>query len=562
MYRLTVTTISLFLITVSVIQTEYAIGSENSKEEQPLYKQVLALLKDSDSVKPKELKAHPVSTMYNREAIIPPQCYTKTEGKYNPCYVCHQDAIPERENVMNDADIQQAYSFSDVGLTNHWKNLFEDRSKKIASISDSAILDWINQDNYSELEKRLKDSGFKGWIPDIKNLHLAADAFDQQGFAKDGTHWVAFNYKPMPSTFWPTNGSTDDVMIRLPAKFRNNKNNEFSADVYKANLAIVEANVKGLKSISALPVDEKILGKDLNQDKRLTKIDRITDFSTYVGAAEKEYKETHLYPEGTEFLHTVRYIGFNDKNEIVPSRRMKEVRYMKKWRWYPKVVYARQYELEGFEKEAGHLPGYQYIGDHGLDNGNGWAIQGFIEDKNGRLRVSTYEENFFCMGCHNSIGSTIDKTFSFPRKVDGAAGWGYINLKGMPDVPNMGETKGEILTYFERAGGGDEFRSNTEITQRFFNKDRTVNYKNFNGAKDIYDIVAPSRERALQLNKAYKTIVMEQDFMFGRDATVMAPVNVYDKVDNEDSPTLPESKTFKWDIRLDWSKSHSTIASN
>jgi len=29
-------------------------------------------------------------TLYNREAVIPPQCYTKTEGVNNPCYTCHQ----------------------------------------------------------------------------------------------------------------------------------------------------------------------------------------------------------------------------------------------------------------------------------------------------------------------------------------------------------------------------------------------------------------------------------------------------------------------------------------
>ena len=47
----------------------------------------------------------------------------------------------------------------------------------------------------------------------------------------------------------------------------------------------------------------------------------------------------------------------------------------------------------------------------------GWLIQGFIEDRSGRLRFNTYEETMFCMGCHNSVGSIIDKTYSFPRKL-------------------------------------------------------------------------------------------------------------------------------------------------
>ena len=123
------------------------------------------------------------------------------------------------------------------------------------------------------------------------------------------------------------------------------------------------------------------------------------------------------------------------------------------------------------EKEAGNLPSYLDLGQYGLDNGNGWAIHGFIEDRKGRLRSLTYEENFSCMGCHNSVGSTIDKTFSFPRKLDGAAGWGYINLKGMPDAPNKGESTGEIATYLARVGGGSEFRNNDEMTARWFRPD-------------------------------------------------------------------------------------------
>ena len=132
---------------------------------------------------------------------------------------------------------------------------------------------------------------------------------------------------------------------------------------------------------------------------------------------------------------------------------MKEVRYLRKWRTYDRATLARHYAEERFAKEAGNLPSYHLIGDHGIDNGSGWAVQSFIEGAAGQLRAATYEENLFCMGCHGSIGATIDQTFSFPRKVDGAAGWGYVNFKGMPDAPNLGETRGEILTYLERAGG-------------------------------------------------------------------------------------------------------------
>lgn len=538
--------------TVAQAKSKYQLRELTLDDYSPYHTQVMSDLQLDGQVIPKVTDLHPVTAMYNRESIIPPMCYTKTEGQHNPCYVCHQDAIEGRENVMNDQDLQEAYSFSDVGLTNHWKNLFRDRSLQVASISDHDIENWINQDNYSELAGRLEEAGFEGWIPDLKNLQYSAAAFDKDGFALDGSHWVAFNYKPLPSTFWPTNGSTDDVMIRLPKPFRLDQNGKYSKDVYLANLAIVEATIKGKNRISIMPLDESRVGKDLNGDGRETVIQEVTEVDQYVGQAENFFIDTYLYPEGTEFLHTVRYVGIDDKGDLYIPQRMKEVRYMRKWNSLAKQVLHRQYQLEHYEKQAGNLPGYEFLKHNGLDNGGGWGVQGFIEDSNGRLRFTTYEENFFCMGCHSSIGSTIDKTFSFARKVDGAEGWKYIDLKGMPDAPNMGEVKGEILTYFERAGGGGEFRSNPEMEARWFHDDGTVNYDKVAQAKDVHDLITPSKQRALEMNKAYKVIVEEQSFMYGRDATVTPPHNVYEKVSNDTSPTLPDEAVYKWDIRLNW----------
>lgn len=529
-----------------------ALLASSSAEEAPLHEQLLETLRTSDAVLPPVPHAAPVFTLSNAEAVVPPQCYTRTETLNNPCYVCHQDTIDGRENVMNDADLQEAYSFSDVGMTNHWKNLFEDRSTRISKISDADITAWIKGDNYSELLSRLREANFKGWIPDLKNLHLGREAFDEQGFAKDGSQWVAFSYKPFPSTFWPTNGSTDDVMIRLPQSYRSSKDGKPSPEIYKANLAILEANIKGLETIACLPVDEAIVGEDLDGDGKQGVVHSIAKTTAWVGAARDLVIERSLYPEGTEFLHTVRYVGISEDGLIGSSTRMKEVRYSKKAKAYSKPMYARKYALEAMEKEAGNLPAYYDLGHHGLDNGNGWALHGFIEDRKGRLRAMTYEENFSCMGCHNSVGSTIDKTFSFPRKIDGPAGWGYLDLKGMPDAPNKGETVGEIATYLARAGGGSEFRNNDEMSARWYRDNGTLDHGKLAAAKDVYDLITPSLERALALNKAYKTIVEDQDFIYGKDPVLVPPKNVYDKIDNENSPTLPPERIFKWNILLDW----------
>jgi hypothetical protein len=530
-------------------------------EPQAAHLRQLALLQNNTDVIPPHLPRVELFSMYNREAPVPPQCYTRTEGKHNPCYVCHQNAVPGRENTLNDGDFQKHYAFSETGMTNHWSNLFVDRNKRIAAISDAEIQSWTTQENYSELAPRLQAARFEGWIPDIKNLQLGAAAFDADGFAKDGSLWVAFIYKPLPSTFWPTNGATDDVMIRLPATFRSTASGEYSSTIYLANLAILEANIKGFKKISTVPLDERNVGVDLDGNGELGIAEHIAMPRHFVGGAQTVEIVPFLYPQGTEFLHTVRYLGIADDGSIYNAPRIKEVRYMKRWLASDHAQLRHWYQAENNEKLSGELPAYTNMGHGGLASPMGWQLAGFIEDKNGRLRVNTFEETMYCMGCHNTIGSTIDKVFSFSRKVDGARGWGYVDLHGMADAPNLDihaasghESKGEIATYLERTGGGSEFRNTPEMAARWYRQDGSVNTEAL-ASKDVYTIIAPSAQRALQLNKAYKVIVEEQSFLFGREPIVTPPHNVYRYVDEKTAPTLPENLQYVWDIRLDWQHS-------
>lgn len=495
---------------------------------------------------------------YNKEAPIPPQCYTKTEQTNNPCYVCHQSYHDQklRPNKLNDGFQQGSYAFSAIGVTNSWRNLFKDRTEEIAQISDKEILQYINQDNYSPFIEKLKSSDWNGIIPEVKNLHLGAEAFDEYGLAKDGSNWVAFNYKPMPSTFWPTNGSTDDVMIRLPKAFRE-INGSYSKDVYYANLALVEIAIADTQQTTTIPVNEKIIGIDINGDGQLSEnVEQVKRASHYLGDANNVELHSMLYPQGTAFLHTVRYVNVNENGDISVSPRMKEVRYMVKKNFLNLGELKGRYYLERKEKHFENLPYANDFGDDGVSNKHGWMLLGFIENEQGELRQQNHEEQFFCTGCHKSVGSIIDETFSFPRKVAGVNGWGYINLKDIVDVPNIGEEKGEILTYLERVGGGDEFRQNQEMLTRWFNKDGSVNTEKVLAQTSIYDLITPSRRRALDMNKAYKTIVNEQSFIYGRDATLGQATNVLAEVNEEQPPLLPEHQ-HQWDIRLDWSKGKS-----
>ena len=491
--------------------------------------------------------------IFNDEAPVPPQCYTKTEGRHNPCVTCHQNydrRAQDRLNELDDGALQGEYSFSDVGETNHWTNLAVDRSAWLSQVGDKTIEEYIDTDNYSSLDGRLRAAKFKGFVPDLEDYHLGPKAFDERGLARDGSFWVAFNYKPFPGTFWPTNGSTDDVVLRLPAAFRQLKG-KFDRDTYYVNLTLVELNIKDEASAGIWPIDEKALGVDLDGDGKMGTAASIRKGTHYVGDASDTELSFQQFPQGTEIMHSVRYVGVTDDDRIVVPKRMKELRYMRKVNTLSRAVISSRYAGERKEKLRGATPSFMFRGDEGFDNGLGWFIQGFLEDYQGELRPQSYEEGMFCMGCHTAIGSTIDGTFSMARKVSGEAGWGYIDLVGMVDAPSRGEDGGEILNYLRRTGGGSEFRENPEMVERWYEEDGSVNEAKVRAA-DVYTLITPSRRRALDLNKAYTHIVRHQSFIVGRDATWLPAKNVLSLVDESVAPLEEKYRFFGWDLRLNW----------
>lgn len=494
----------------------------------------------------------------NEEAPIPPQCYTKTEGVNNPCYTCHQTYFKPndtqyRTNLRNDGANQGLYNFSDEGEINSWKNLFVDRRKWIKKISNEQIANYVDQDNYSALAQNLKNQEWQGFIPDLKNYHLADKAFNERGIAKDGSGWVAFNYKPFPGTFWPTNGATDDVLIRLPAKFRQ-LNGQYNENIYLINLSLVEMAIKELVEVDIFAVDEFELDTDINQDGTMSAtVEVLKRRNFFIGDANDIHIPRLQYPEKTEIMHSVRYVGVDDNDQIYVPKRMKELRYMTKTKVLKDSAIDTTYRRERKEKLDEQLPHYTKVKDRGFNNKFGWLIQGYIEDYDGELRPQSYEETAFCMGCHSAIGTTIDQTFAFPRKVTGKAGWGYINLKGMIDAPSRGQKQGEILQYLQVNGGGNEFRENTEMFEKWYKSDGTVDEEKVKGA-DVYQLITPSKQRAYDLNKAYSQIVRTQSFIHGRDVNIAPAINVHKEIDEAITPLKVEHRLDGWDIRLDWPK--------
>src|SRR5690606_15220231 len=125
----------------------------------------------------------------NPEAPVPPQCYTRTDGRHNPCYTCHQmydrsaDAEP-RMNELDDGGLQGGYLFSEEGLVNHWSNLFVDRQGWLADISDDDIVRYVATDNYAALDDMLRARDRPGFIPALAYYAQPALASDAQALAR------------------------------------------------------------------------------------------------------------------------------------------------------------------------------------------------------------------------------------------------------------------------------------------------------------------------------------------------------------------------------------------
>ncbi len=492
-----------------------------------------------------------------RASYITLMCYTKTKDAdrvYNPCYSCHNKSKPP--NYFNETDLQEEYNFPQEAMVNHFTNAFKDRSQEVAKISDEEILRYIRSSNYIKyneilLAKRLPKD-WQGYRPDCY-FH-----FDQEGFdhAPDGnyTGWRAFRYYPFLGTFWPTNGSTDDVLIRLPKRFQVDKNGKFDKEIYELNLAIVEALIKRKDIRLPSPVDEKELGVDLDADGVLAKAKSISpNIVSYVGNAKSDIHIAQgLFPVGTEFLHSVRYIDWDEeKDHVKMAARMKELRYAKKTRWLTyseleDLAWKEQWEAETTGNDRSQLEIFTGDYEHGLRTGSGWVYQGFIEDKKGELRPQTKEETINCMGCHARVSVVTDTIYSFPRKFNGVNisdklyGWGHWSqkdLSGVPEPKAKYEGVGEVYEYsfyLQNNHSGNEFRDNDEVIEKFFDKGTIKEQMLQKLHKDVTLLLYPSKRRALMLDKAYKVIVDEQSFIYGRAPHVRPMKNLYKKFDHRE----------------------------
>jgi hypothetical protein len=214
---------------------------------------------------------------------------------------------------------------------------------------------------------------------------------------------------------------------------------------------------------------------------------------------------------------------------------MKELRYARKVEDPDDEGLKTRHDRELDEKVEGRVPSYRGSALTGFINPYGWQYQGFIEDKSGALRLQSDEEHRYCMGCHSGLGVTVDSSFGFPRKLPGAEGWKMQDLRGQKDVPQLGHSEPEVLTYYKRLG-------------------RTVDEKSVRraapgGDKDLAWLLTPPRAQALLFDKAYRVVVEEQSFALGRDALLATPRDLHRTIKNG-STGLEKKKKIYRDARL------------
>jgi len=65
------------------------------------------------------------------------------------------------------------------------------------------------------------------------------------------------------------------------------------------------------------------------------------------------------------------------------------------------------------------------------------------------------------------------------------------------------------------------------------------------GHGDIRDLIVPSRQRALELNKAYRALVLLQDFELGRDFALGDIQNVHRRIENEETDLNRTGRVYR-----------------
>ncbi len=496
---------------------------------------------------------------FNQDPGIPAQCWIETGyGTQNACKYCHTNFLAEMEhgNSFPIADDQIVYSFPSANLNRIlWQNIIypQNIEKRLKAegiaLPDEEDVEYVRHDNWYPAFLKARQSGNNNWLnkgnadkryilfPALNPRHLFPFREDNptdnglhgyinnDGFVIDEynqfTGWRAVNFFPY-AIFTPLSGSVSGIYIRLPKPFTT-QNGTFNAGVYARNLDILEMNIKNNPSVP--------------------------DF--YEGDASGVAVKKGFYPVGTEFAHPLHYVDLNADGKTgtrldglaatdrydyefpgTRSKRVKEIRYMYKW----KDVDLADIAIDE-ENDSGIFYGRE--GQGWVDNGAGWIIAGYIENRFGDLRPQTTEELAQCVGCHAKTGNTIDAVWSFQRKLPGMKGWTDMNYGAykssepnkttLSDFMNTNAGMGEMGYFYYSVIGADLYGvMPNEIRNELIEYGRQTNAVSRLGlqftAEEVLDDEAlkhfPKADRKARLTDRQKLM---QDFSIQKGYLFSAP---------------------------------------
>ncbi len=426
---------------------------------------------------------------FNPEPNIPAQCWIETGyGTQNACKYCHTNylTMARHGNAFNIGEDQILYSFPTPNLNSIlWRNIIlpQEIEKRLGAegieLPLAGDVGYVRHDNWRATFALARANGSTEWVnlqeadnkwimfPAINPGHLfpykAIDPtgsgthgyIDPDGFVRNQqeeyTGWRAINFFPY-TIFTPLSGSVSGIYIRLPKEFMSSKG-QFNIDIYKKNLGLLERNIKNQR-----PQEQ-----------------------FYFGDASGIKVNKGFYPVGTEFAHPLHYVdlaadgqmglqidgvrGNAEKDYEFPgtrSKRVKEIRYMYKWK---EVTLD---DIAPADENSVPRPHAEFVGNEGqgwVENGAGWILAAYIEDRFGNLRPQTTEELAQCVGCHGNVGNTVDAVWSFQRKLPGEKGWADMNygsynattpqFSWLNDYLHAQSGMGELGYFFYTVAGAD-----------------------------------------------------------------------------------------------------------